>query len=135
MSLDWRVGEIKDYKSVCWKENPETGEEYLNPITQSLIYSTLSIGIAEITEDNVIDFYNRSILTADVYGQPINEFPEEGGIIRRNYTLEEIQQHIGLSTNASDYSDKQFMDKIRQAQIRKQKDLESIRKYEKRERV
>jgi hypothetical protein len=128
MSLDWQVGNIEDYKNVCWKKNEETGETYLNPITESLIFATIGVGFSEITEENVIDFYNRTILTADVYGMPINEFPDDGPIIRRNYTFLEVKEHIGLHTNAENLSHNKFMEKMNKAQIRRQKDLKVLSK-------
>lgn len=128
MSLDWNLENIEDYENICWEVNEKTGEKYMNPITHSLIFATISVGISEITQDNVAEFYNRTILTANVYGEPINEFPEEGGIVRRNYTFEEVKQHIGLSTNASHYSDKEFMEKVNNAQAQNQKDLEVFNK-------
>jgi len=127
MSLNWTVKEINDWENVCWIEHE--GKDYLNGITESLIFGTIGIGFGSITEENCIDFYNRSIIVADVYGMPINEFPEDSNeIIRRNFTLNEIRQHIGLWTNAENLSDKEFMERMNKAQIRKQKDLESIKK-------
>jgi hypothetical protein len=128
MSLDWEIGDIEDYENVCWNENEQTGEKNMSAITHSLIFSTIGIGINKITSENIYDFYNRSILIANVYGMPLNEFPEDGDIIRRNYTFEEIEQHIGLWTNASNISDKDFMKNMVKAQTRNQNDLKKIKR-------
>lgn len=113
MSLNWSVEDVEDYKNLCWIENPENpdGTKILNPITESLVFATMSVGINHITEDNAYDFFVRSGAAAVVYGDPITIW-EDGNFTRRNYTFEEIKQHIGLSTNASVLSLKEFWDNM-----------------------
>jgi hypothetical protein len=112
MSLNWNISDIKNYKEICWKENPDDPENnILNPITESLIFTTIGIGLNEITEDNVYDFYLRSIVSSEVYGKPIVIY-EEDSFHKRNYTFEEVKQHIGLKTNATNFTNSEFMKKM-----------------------
>lgn len=109
MSLNWSIEDVEDYENLCWIENPDN--KTLNPITESIIFATMSVGINHITEDNAHEFFVRSGATSAVYGEPLRGW-EDGNLIRRNYTFEEIKQHIGLSTNASVLSLKEFWDNM-----------------------
>lgn len=89
MALTWKLTSITDYESVCWLPEYE-GSTYktLNPVTEYLIFSTMSVGMGEITEANWEEFYAREVLQWHVYG----------GL---KVTPEQVRQHIGLKTNAS----------------------------------
>lgn len=53
MSLDWNLSKIKNNKEVCWKNGIMKAE------THELIYSTIAVGIGEITEKNWREFLAR----------------------------------------------------------------------------
>ena len=45
MALNWNIENIKDNKSVCWMEDGK-----MNPVTNALIWSTISVGLGSITD-------------------------------------------------------------------------------------
>ena len=118
MSLDARYDKIENYKEICYVDRVipasqggdgvKTQSE-LNPITYVLVFRTIPIGMREITEDNWYEFYCRMVAFDAIVGGPISEWPEEEpNPIYRSVTKEEVKQHIGLSTNASTYTDAEF---------------------------
>ena len=131
MSLNWNLKEIKNHKEVCWYTDDE-GDEYMNRVTDTLIWCTMFVDIGEITEKNAPQFYARVRLIEVLQESP---FLWEGGIdtprTPRHITLADVEAHIGLSTNvytrATDYrwaakKSKQFMeDEIRRANWEREK--------------
>ena len=57
MSLDWNIGNIKDYTTVCWVNEGE--ERLLNPITNAIIWTTLVVDIGKITKQNIDEWIWR----------------------------------------------------------------------------
>lgn len=127
MSLNWNIGNIANWKSTCFDRLPLAGNEDLldkvsffgpdwcvskdneneiervSPTTFSLIFATMSVGLPEITTKNVDEFMRRLSVI------------ESMGALRRDgdgndvpFTFEEVRAHIGLSTNASSKTTRQF---------------------------
>lgn len=105
MSLDWKITEICDYETLCWK-TPQPGEletntrsfagrpvtkdgRILNMITHALIWGCLEIGIHEITPHNYEEWYIRYRSARLAYGS--------AGV---GITVEDVKAHVGLWTNA-----------------------------------
>lgn len=89
MSLSYDVTKIENYEEVCWNIEVVDGEEYcyLKPLSQSLVFLTMSVGIGNLTEKNAGEFYARMKII--------------GLITKFDYiiTPADIKNHIGLSTN------------------------------------
>jgi hypothetical protein len=88
------VGDVSDKKK-------------LTDITETLIFCTMYIGMAEITEKNYLEFYTR----LSIYERVMGNFLYNGnGETRtpRYFTIQDIKQHIGLQTNASPLTKTQF---------------------------
>jgi hypothetical protein len=101
MSLDFDVSKIKNHQEVTTAYN-EDGSERWHPITEALIWHTMAIGIGQITDANVSEFYSRSRLYSKLFGDPIQFYNEETEKYEtRPFTATEIHNHIGLSTNVS----------------------------------
>lgn len=107
MSLNYELGKIKDWKTVtratAEHDDPgrgyKKGDEIMSPVTNTLIWCTLGIGMGEITEENVYEFYGRLRIQEALNGAYLR-YHEEGGGIRDEYiTLEQVKAHIGLTTN------------------------------------
>lgn len=126
MSLDWNVDKIHDYKNVCWKPDlgedgipkmDRTGEDLvrINPITDVLIWATMPVGINTITVKNYEEFYWRMTqLHALGRCSSMSYFDDEKDRwIARVPTLNEVDQHIGLSTNAAVISGAKFDRELR----------------------
>ena len=111
MSLDWDVEDVKDYKDL-WIADPQKGRpdnKTLNTLTQTLIWATIPLGMGNITEENWKDFYASCKLTG-VGSYVYNE--EKDRHIFTVVSPENIKRHIGLFTNATRMTDKQFLDRI-----------------------
>lgn len=91
MALRWNLDAIKDKETICFNG------DYLNPLTEGLIWATILVGMGTITEENAEEFYHRL--------QFVNRLDKEPD----NITLTTIQEHIGLRTNVSDLSWNMFV--------------------------
>lgn len=87
MSLNWNLEAIENRSEVCWIGEGDSA--VMNPVTHSLIFSTISVGIPEITEENAAEFYARLQLL-DMWRW--SNDPQ--------MTYENVKAHIGLKTNA-----------------------------------
>ena len=101
MSLNWDLGGIENFKSVCRNEDESLREE-----TELLIFYTMNLGMGLITQNNVDKFILRFRLYEELYGMAKwwNVNGQRVNVI--SDTL--IRKHIGLRTNASSISDVQF---------------------------
>ena len=67
MSLNFSLGNITDWESVCRitaeADDPNNGvtkgDEIQNPVTTTLIWATMAVGLGEISEENAEKFYSR----------------------------------------------------------------------------
>ena len=111
MALTWDLTNIKDSKQVCWIETDEKNDKGepmydLNPITNVLIWGSMFVGMDIITEKTYKEFHKRLIEMEIVTGAGMLQ-AEKVGANQETYkdsrqpTLDEIQLHIGLKTNAS----------------------------------
>ncbi len=98
MSLDYRFGEIENFKKVCFQKGK------MNPLSHALVFATIAIGINEITKRNWIKFYARLHFWERVNGPYLLKKGKPFLI-----SAEEVKRHIGLSTNASVFSDARFL--------------------------
>ena len=112
MSLNYDLTKIENSEELCWKPDEENeGEFNMSIITNTLIWSTLSIGMNKITEANAKDFLVRCDLFADILGAPMYIWQGPDKIDQR-LTYQNIIDHIGLSTNASTDSKTVFLHRI-----------------------
>lgn len=100
MSLNWNLSKIKNSDELCWPADRKGSENEMNPITNALIWATMSVGIGQITEKNYIEFFGRCELISRLSGAPLREF-KDGKRHDVDFTLADIKAHIGLSTNVS----------------------------------
>jgi hypothetical protein len=83
MSLDYNTKAITDRPELS------TAEGYWVPEFQSVVFATMNVGISELTEKNVEEFYRRYLLCC--YAMDYKPF----------FNLEKLRWFIGLKTNAS----------------------------------
>lgn len=109
MSLTWDVENVKDYESTCFYTDDECaeGERKLNPITNALIWHTLSIGIGQFTEKNAAKIYARIAIVEKLDGPSLRNADGPRAI-----TPEDVQAHIGMWTNVGDITDAQFKKRV-----------------------
>jgi hypothetical protein len=118
MSLDWNLTKISNNTEVCWEKN-EDGTDKLNPVTESLIWLTMGIGMGSITEDNQSDFYCRVVMYEKLFGTMLSYW-KDSKKVSVPITPEDIQNHIGLSTNVSKETDAAWRKRIIQNFMREQ---------------
>jgi len=113
MSLDWDITEVEDYQNVCWIPD---GEEFrLNPITDALIWLSITTSIGTITEENWKDVYRRIWLDEKLHGARLRE-----GSDPRPITPEDVFKHIGLRTNVySKETERQFAWRLYEQAVQK----------------
>lgn len=80
-----------------WEENDKNNGD-VAPVTKTLIFATLSVGLGKISNKNIDEFYARLII--------VNKLDGIGAILtpdgERMVTEQEVIDHIGLFTNVSD---------------------------------
>ena len=97
MALTWDITGVKDSKKLCWIPSDEEGKVEMGVLTNTLIWSTMLIGMNTITEKNSKEFHKRLIEFEVILGTGI--LIKDGET--RQPTLEEVQSHTGLKTNAT----------------------------------
>lgn len=93
MALHWNITNCKDSASL------QTADEW--PITNALIWSTMSVGIRDITEKTIPEFYARLSVWESIVGPMFYEDDENGKTTERGVTLDDLRKRIGLHTNAN----------------------------------
>ena len=88
MALGWNVKSVKNMEEVCF--NGPNG--CMGSVTNDLIWTTMTVGIGEITEDNAVEFFLRMLLIRDIYSSTKSEGYD-------GVTLSDVKAHIGLKTN------------------------------------
>ena len=109
MPLQWDLQGIKNYKELCWMDNPNEDhppeETYmLNPVTEAIIQLCGLAGVSKVTLKNYKEVAKRFAeleVLGITYELPTN--PRE----------EELEQHIGLSVTAERLDNKKWGNQIR----------------------
>jgi len=107
MALNWSIGKCADHEQLWVKDGEEGGKPMyrLNPITDGLIWLTMIVEQGTITEANWREFYRRAKLY-EFYNGPYFNGAE--------ITPAMIHRHIGLATNVSSSSIKNWNARLRQ---------------------
>ena len=111
MSLDYDLKGVKaNYK-----------DDAVWPITNALIWGTLSVGMNSITEKNWKEFYTRCHIIETIHGAWL--YDRDG---TRHITPKDVKSHIGLGTNVTNISNAKFKDDIDRWLRSQAKDLMSV---------
>ena len=112
MSLNYDLGEIQDYKNLCYlpDEVDEDGKETfsINPVTRALTFHAMSIGMREITKKNWKEFFIRVAAYEAVEGASLHKPGASYPAIPRPITKEDVVNHIGLATNVTTRNASEF---------------------------
>jgi hypothetical protein len=106
MSLNFSFDKIKDYESVCWiKDDSEPHGRRMNPVTNALIWGTISVGLGAITESNIDEFVARFRVIEKIHGAMLYKpNPDGPGTVDWFVSDEDFIAHIGLVCNVSNES-------------------------------
>lgn len=107
MALTWDITNIEDHKNVVWipaptEENPEAVR--MNPVTEVLIFGTISVGLGSITDKNVDEFAARFRVIEKLHGPMLTAKNRKDRFV----TDEEFIAHIGLVCNVSNETRSQW---------------------------
>lgn len=103
MSLNFDVSKIKDFANVTTAAFDINGRPQWNPVTNTLVWWTIPLGMWEITEKNVDEFWQRLSLWQAVAGPSLGN--QDGDIW---LTRDDVVAHIGLTTNATSKTKAEF---------------------------
>ena len=108
MGLTYDLTKVKDwdtkYPNVVTKNYKDEDEYSMNPITNIIIFGTIITGIRDLTEKTAKEFFTRLKMSELASGE---------GYLRngdgpRGITYQEVLDHVGLHTNASDITKAKF---------------------------
>lgn len=110
MPITWNLTGIANSDEVCFAPAPEdiprdgikAGEPIMRPVTNALIWATMSTGIGQIKDAAEADaFYVRLRLFEQMTGALLHmpDAAAPGGFRDRMITRAEVHAHIGLKTN------------------------------------
>lgn len=127
MSLDYNISKIENKDTLCYIRTYENAvalvadknsswyhpkdangvelknvAERFSPVTTAIIHATMGIDIGDITSANTIEFFTRVHAVQTILGPLLRQsstVDDETVWISRPITLEDIQAHIGLTTN------------------------------------
>ena len=137
MSLDWNIGKVPNKETVCWIEtDPQT--KTLNPVTEALIWRSMSLDIGLLEEGNIPEWLFRTRYYSRWFGKPLNRVVShckfcdctrgktergadqemckheewEDRIDGFDFTSEDLKAHCGLYTNVRTLSRAGFLKKV-----------------------
>lgn len=100
MSLNWEISKVKN-----WKQKKRSKRQ--RAILEALIWSTMVVGFYNITEKNYKRFYARLTAFEHLHGAFLMGKKKPYYI-----TLEDVQNWIGLWTNAGSFNASKFEQRL-----------------------
>jgi hypothetical protein len=114
MSLNFDLRKVSHYKRLYRKNS--NGTFKLNQISETIILSTMSVGMRSITEKNWEKFYNRLHLLETIHGSFFYS-RNRGKMVPRYITKDEVKRLIGLKVNVMDLTPGQFLKRFEKNQF------------------
>jgi hypothetical protein len=130
MALHWNLKRCD--QSACWDS-----EGNMSGIAHGLIWATLAIGLNEITEANVSEWCWRLNFEVRMHGERaiLTKTNPSDGTSGGQFDEMDLRPFIGLNTNASKRTRKQYLASVMQGQERDHNYAEHTRKRANAERV
>jgi hypothetical protein len=97
MSLNWNIKSVKDCKTTCYIGNED--DRTLNPTTETLIWATMIVGIGDLSQKNAEEFWFRLAIYEKLHGGLRRKW-EGLNVEPVFFTAKDVQDHVGLHTNA-----------------------------------
>jgi hypothetical protein len=126
MSLNFRLKNVANYETLCYHG------ERMNPVTEALIFHCLALGMSEISEKNASEFFLRSEFHRKLFGAPLKRLAHQKGEHDTEvpFTMDDIQAHIGLTTNVHQEPRKAWCKRITEYWMREEEYRAQRRKRE-----
>ena len=106
MSLNWSVEKVVGQEEKCFVKNSE-GKEDVNPITKAIVFSTMFVGVPDITKKTALEYIKRLRIWQSIFGAMMVKDGKPYDI-----TAQQVVDHIGLTTNANRKSRTEFIKSI-----------------------
>lgn len=111
MALVWDVGNVHNWEEVCLIEATEDrpgdgvkkGEKIWHPVTNAIVWASISVELGGITETNAEQWYARLHIIERLFGPMLIRGSSHVGA--PEITADEVRAHIGLTVNVSPKSD------------------------------
>lgn len=110
MSIQFDVSKVENYKEVT--TDPENPHNW-NPVTYVIVHLMCSCGVPCITKENLPMVVSRIQRYEERWGALLYGILPSGEKIQTPLTEEEITLHVGLSVNACNLSENEFLEKIK----------------------
>tara|TARA_Y100001963_G_scaffold20356_2_gene25990 strand:- start:4082 stop:4582 length:501 start_codon:yes stop_codon:yes gene_type:complete len=144
MALRWSIRNIMGFKRnpddyYVPVENKKGSKVFdIQPITKHLVYETMIVGLSEITESNIDEWLIRMRLVEKLYNTSLMMRDDKGVVKPYRITIKDLQNHVGLWTNAERLTRKKFVNNCVSGVLRDitnnvYKDVENERIQEKKE--
>lgn len=106
MSLDFDVSKIKKYNELypgirMFPESTTNKAMVWNFATEVIVWSMLAVGMQRLTESNYDEFWRRYSLICEAMGTDAQ------------VTLTNVHEHVGLTTNVSNWGRKEFSEHLK----------------------
>jgi hypothetical protein len=119
MSLNWDISGVKNHAVLSIHPddrekaaaNPD-GTYRLNPVTNALIWGTMTIDIGQITEKNWKEVYRRIRAYERLVGAINQYYKPDGTHYPRYVTAQDVYDHIGLRTNVATRTSAQWASRL-----------------------
>ena len=132
MALHYDLSEIKDVDSLWVEaEKDKDGKQLyrLEPITDMFIWMTMFVGISRITEENWKEVFTRIYVYDLTCGPLLYQKNKNGKNIARFLKPEDVIKRIGLKTNASPLTDKEFLKKCTKGLLHGETEYRQLSKF------
>jgi hypothetical protein len=110
MALTYDLSKVEDKDTLCFVGEGE--DRKMLPETQSVIFMCIAVGIENITKKNVDEFCIRARLIQAISGPWMRAEHPDGVIEEYPLGQEAICNHVGLKTNASPLTSREFYKKL-----------------------
>lgn len=109
MSLRWDVANVHNSEEVCftdWDHEKQTGN--LRPVTETLIFYTMTVKLGSITQKNWKEFFTRVRMYENCFGPVLYKIVGDEKI-DTPISAADVRGHIGLHCNVIDETQHRFI--------------------------
>ena len=120
---------IENHEELCF-EKDENGKDRLKPLTESLAFMCMNIGVDwGIREENVDEVITRFWIYQKVFGPLLKRWDEEAGEFKGTYiSPDDIRAHIGLTVNVAHIKDRSWYANL--VRVLKEEAARGIKNYD-----
>lgn len=118
MALNWNIGRCENWNELTDDKNWG--------VTNALIWTTMIIGLRDITADNADEFFARVDTVQKATGELCNVADENGVWNPYMITHADIVRRIGLGTNSTVMTKTQFFKHVERISVFNNKKIKSL---------